>query len=792
MSVFFPAGAGVTWPPLAGGAATVLGRSPTKPQGSLSRMCRSAPACLNAPGGAAADAAGPGAEAHGAGAAGWPLWAGAGRGVLEAAQEVAHRLRSFRGESDGAEGAAPGLGSGGPGSRPADAGGVVTPHPPDADAADPDPDPCPNPNPATLDQLDLDRAFAELDAVLGGSSRQAAESAVSATPEPGPHHVSGLGEGSSRSRAANHNAGAADPEPSDAAQPAPDSAPGPASGPQSKEQASAAALAEGGVESLDDISGPTTSAGAEEAGPGAAVGRAPGGEQGSGSAAGSSLAAPAQEAEEAGQPDLAAREPEAESGMRACAALEPEPDAWEPDMDAQEPDLAAAEPGFPASAASDGSFMSAASGSLASALSEGFAGGAPNPASVPASNPEQFVAALRGAGASDGAGGRVAQPTGGAAQPADWAAQTWGDAGGAAGAIKSAGSAPDAGAEPGAAAVAAAPANGRFAHGSAPGRAAQQYSGSPTLRAPAGTRGGAPQAALAASASAVAGTGRPDIKEDHAAAGGDYEQNGVLRSAADARREQGSASPFAGIGSRLHNEDASAGPAPGPRSEPGSRLGSGSGELPVSHHAAAPALSLASAHDLPVHPGDAVGSSHSHAAAGMPGDAAPAQRGESLWEGGADAPSPQPSGVGFAGLRAGGHGAGVAGAARLPGGTPKAPHSAPNAGGSAAGADAVPDLGFSGAEAGSVTGPAPELGFSGAAAGSAVGSALGSAAASERADSEAQGPAPSVGGGAAGGGGGSDAGDSFGMVAPSDAASLRADSDGARLVMGIGAACEPK
>ena len=65
----------------------------------------------------AAGAAAPGAEAHGAGAAGWPLWAGAGRGVLEAAQEVAHRLRSFRGESDGAEGAAPGsgLGSGGQG-----------------------------------------------------------------------------------------------------------------------------------------------------------------------------------------------------------------------------------------------------------------------------------------------------------------------------------------------------------------------------------------------------------------------------------------------------------------------------------------------------------------------------------------------------------------------------------------------------------------------------------------------------------------------------------------------------
>lgn len=734
----------------------------------------------------AAGAAGPGAEAHGAGAAGWPLWAGAGRGVLEAAQEVAHRLRSFRGESDGAEGGAPGSGPGsGPGSRPADAGGVVTPHPPDADAADLDPDP--RPNPAALDQLDLDRAFAELDAVLGGSSRQAAASAATPTLESGPHHVSGLGEGASRPRAANRSAGAA--EPSDAAQLAQDNAPGPGSGPQSSEQAGAAATAERGFESLDGDPGPGTSAGGREAVPGAAVGRAPGGEQGNGSAAGSSPAAPAQEAEEARQPERVAREPGVVSGRRAGAAREPEPAAREPDLDTHEPDLATPDPpGFPASAASDGSFMSAASGSLASALSEGFAGSAPNPSSGPASTPECPAAALRGAGASDGgsARGGEAQPTGGAAspaQPADWAAQTWADAGGAAGSVKPMGSGPGVGAEPGAAAAAAAPANGRFAHGSSPARAAQQQSGNHSLPALAGTRGDAPQAASGATAPAVAGSGRPDMQEDHAAAGGDPGQNGVLRSAADARREQGSASPFAGAGGGLHGGDASAGPGPGPGSEPGSGLGSGSGELPVSHHAAAPALSLASAHDLPVHPGtDAVSSSHSHAAAGMPGGAAPAQREEALREGGAESPLPEPSGGEFVGLRAGGPDAGVAGAP--PSGTPEAPPSAP-------GADEVPDLGFSGPAPGSAAGPAPELGFSGAAAESAVGSAVGSAAASERADSEAQGLAPSVGGGAAGGGGGSDAGDSFSVVAPSDAASLRADSDGARVLLGSGGACEP-
>ena len=148
----------------------------------------------------------------------------------------------------------------------------------------------------------------------------------------------------------------------------------------------------------------------------------------------------------------------------------------------------------------------------------------------------------------------------------------------------------------------AAPANGRFAYGSASARAAQQQSEHHTLPAPGGTRGDAIPAAPGAAAPAVAGSGRSDIQEDHAAAGRDPGQNGVLRSAADVRREQGSASPFAGAGSGLHPNDASAEPDPGPRLEPGSGLGSGSGELPVSHHAAAPALSLASAHDLPVHP----------------------------------------------------------------------------------------------------------------------------------------------------------------------------------------------
>ena len=722
----------------------------------------------DAPGSAAAHA-GPAAEAHGAGAAGWPLWAGAGRGVLEAAQEVAHRLRGFRAESDGSEGAPPGSGLGsGPAPRPADAGGIVTPYPLDAGAAEPDPDP--RPNPAALDQLDLDRAFAELDAVLGESSRQLSEGAVCATSVPGLHRVSGAGEATAplRSEAANSNAEAATP--GGAALPAPGRAPGLGSGPQSPEQAGAAS-AERSQDKVDAVSGPGPSAGGKEAGLGPAAGRAPCGGQDSGSAAASEPAAPAPEAEEARQHEPAAQEPETDSGERAGALREPDLEPQEPEPAVQDPDLALQEPGFPASAASDGSFMSAASGSLASALSEGFAGGAASQNPGTGANPERPAAALLGAEASSGGGARggEAQPTGSAAspaQPADGGAQARGDAGGVAGAVKPVSCAPANSAEPGAAAAAAAPTNG-----SAPqlAVAAQQRSVVHTLPACAGAQGEAPQAASDADAATGSWRRGLDSQEDCiAAAGAAYRQNGMARSAVDACREQGSASPFGRAGSKLHDGDRSSGP--GPRlqldPDPDPVLGSGSGELPVSHHAAAPALSLASVHDLPTHSGsEEARNGDTHAAAGESGGAAPARHGEALREGAAGAALPEPSG---AAQHAGAPGGGAAGGARLPGGAREARPSGAGAGDDVAGAGAVPDLGFSGA-----------------AAGSAAGSAVGSTTASERADSEAQGMAPMPAASTAAAGGSSDAGDSFSMVAPSDVASMRADSDGARLLVAL-------
>ena len=110
------------------------------------------------------------------------------------------------------------------------------------------------------------------------------------------------------------------------------------------------------------------------AGPGAAVADAPGGGLGNGSAAGSSPAVPAHEAEEERQPERVAQEPEAEPGRRSGAAREPEPLhgslIWtRRSLVWQQRTLQGSRRALRPMAAP----CRAASGSLASALSEGFA-----------------------------------------------------------------------------------------------------------------------------------------------------------------------------------------------------------------------------------------------------------------------------------------------------------------------------------------------------------------------------------------------------------------------------------
>ena len=439
--------------------------------------------------------AGAEAEAPEGGQPGWPLWAGAGRNVLEAAQEVAQRLRGRRGVSEGGDG--PGLGLGSGSGPPADPGGVVTPHP--VDGGDLSLDPIPDPNPATLDQLDLDRAFAELDVVLGGGSwlgSGAGSEAQATLLNPGNANPAGVAEGghgeSTRGAAGDSENPALQLEGSGAAANPRSNASrqqGDAAGGAAGHRAEAALRPEGaacGAPNPDGVRQP-----------------------GSGGAA------------EGARPKQAAREPDlgdkAADGELDVAQQAPplEPDL--PEQVAQEAPVlaeqAAQERTLVARVSSDASFVSA-TGSLASAMSDG-----PRSADKRSSlKPEPAAAGLEG--------GPVAIP-----QDSELQAS-----------------------------------NLRAERGSAPTNSRAEPPGVPL--GDLGVVSGGPGAQEGRSNSPFAQAVR--------GLGGDTTHGG------------------AGMGTSAE---------PGPVYEPLSGLGSGrvSAELPVSHHAAAPALSLASPADLPLH-----------------------------------------------------------------------------------------------------------------------------------------------------------------------------------------------
>lgn len=437
--------------------------------------------------------AGAEAEAPEGGQPGWPLWAGAGRNVLEAAQEVAQRLRGRRGESEGGEGAGLGSGSG----PPADPGGVVTPHP--VDDGDVSPDPVPDPNPATLDQLDLDRAFAELDVVLGGGSwlgSGAGSEAQATLLNPRNAHPAGVAGGG-------HGEGAGDAA-GDSESPDQLEGFGTAANPRSnasRQQGDAAGgaadpRAEAALRPEGTAGGAPNSDGARQPGSGGAA--------------------------EGARPKQAAREPDL-GNKAAKEELDESQQAspFEPDLREQVAheapvltEQAARERTLVARVSSDASFVSA-TGSLASAMSDG-----------PRSADKRSYLKSADPAAAGLEGGPVATP-----RDPEFRSS-----------------------------------NSRAERGSAPTNGRAEPPGVPL--------------------------GDPGL-----VSGGPGAQEGR------------SSSPFAqavrGLGGDTTCRGAGVGPSaePGPAFEPLSGLGSGrvSAELPVSHHAAAPALSLASPADLPLH-----------------------------------------------------------------------------------------------------------------------------------------------------------------------------------------------